>query len=86
MAILSGVSSLGVYGCLRGGSPSEAFYWLGAGCGMLSLFPITLIFIVPLNAQLMETEKCISVKGKEKSNHTFLLILLFNLSFYSTQL
>ena len=61
--MLSGVTSLAAYGCLRGESKHAAF-WLGTGTAMLSILPYTLIFIVPLNAQLIETEKCISVKGK----------------------
>jgi len=64
MAIMSGLSSLGAYACLRGEADS-AMNWLACGSTMLSILPFTLIFIVPLNAQLVETEKCISVKGDD---------------------
>jgi Domain of unknown function (DUF1772). len=60
--MISSLSSFGVYACLRNRT-SDAVSWLGAGCVFLSIIPITLIFIRPLNNQLMETEKCISVKG-----------------------
>lgn len=64
LAMLSSVSSLSAFACLRN-ETEDALKWLGAGCAMLSIIPITLIFIRPLNNQLLETEKCISVKGDQ---------------------
>jgi len=63
LVMLSSFTSIGVYGCLRNQSSSEAYHWLGAGCAMLTLWPLTMIFIMPINNQLLETEKCISTKG-----------------------
>jgi len=63
LSLLSSASAFGAYFCLRNTS-ADALNWLGCGCMMLSMLPFTLIFIRPLNNQLIETEKCISVKGE----------------------
>lgn len=59
---MSSLSSFGVYGCIKDKS-SDAMVWLGVGAAMLSILPITYIFIAPQNEQLIETENCINVKG-----------------------
>ncbi|XP_057306134.1 uncharacterized protein LOC130644512 [Hydractinia symbiolongicarpus] len=64
LVVLSALSSFGVYGCLLG-ETEDQYLWLGAGVLMASLIPTTLIFMSPLHSQLIETEKCISVKGDE---------------------
>ena len=51
----------GVYSCLP--EDSYRLNWLIAGTTMISAIPYTFLFIQPLNSQLVETEKCISVKG-----------------------
>ena len=63
LILVSGLSSLGAYACLREQS-DKALGWLAAGTIMLSVLPFTLIFIRPINHELVKTEKCISVKGK----------------------
>lgn len=57
-------SAFGVYACIRNES-KDALIWACAGATMFSIFPFTLIFILPVNNQLMETEKCISEKGND---------------------
>ena len=61
--LLSGLSSVGAYACLRGSSDT-AVGWLATGSAMLTILPFTFIFIKPVNAQLIDTEKCVNVRGK----------------------
>ncbi|XP_012561309.1 uncharacterized protein LOC100205151 isoform X1 [Hydra vulgaris] len=62
MCLISVASSFGVYFSMRG-SGKCPMPWLVAGTTMFAIIPYTLIFIRPVYTELLETEKCISVKG-----------------------
>lgn len=63
LVVLSGLCCAGTYGCMRDASPN-AVKWLIASSMVLSVIPVTLVFIHPLNCELQDTEKCIS-KGDD---------------------